>query len=129
MNLRFPFAIILCLIALNTVAAQDWPQFHGPRRDNRSVETGLLKQWPEGGPELAWTAKGLGQGFSTVAIADGRIYTTGNIDKDTVITAMDMSGKEIWKRKNGPAYKRSHPGTRSTPVSYTHLTLPTTPYV
>ncbi len=65
---------------------------------------------------MIWKAEGIGQGFVTVAIADGIIYTTGNIDKDTVITAMDMSGKEIWKRKNGPAYKRSHPGTRSTPT-------------
>lgn len=113
---KMPCAIVVCLIAFNLAVAEDWPQFHGPRRDNRSVETGLLKRWPEGGPKLVWKAQGLGQGFSTVAIADGIIYTAGNIDKDTVITAMDMSGKEIWKRKNGPAYTRSHPGTRSTPT-------------
>lgn len=116
MNLRLYFVIAVCLIAVNIVAAQDWPQFHGPRRDNRSDETGLLEQWPEGGPEMIWKAGGLGRGFSTVAITNGMIYTTGNIDKDTIITAMDMSGKEIWKKKNGPAYKRSHPGTRSTPT-------------
>ncbi|MHC4113103.1 MAG: PQQ-binding-like beta-propeller repeat protein, partial [Planctomycetota bacterium] len=107
MHLRLRLTIVLCLIAVNTVVAQDWPQFHGPRRDNRSDETGLLKEWPEGGPKLVWKAGGIGQGFSTVAIVDDMIYTTGNIDKDTVITAMDMLGKEIWKRKNGPAYKRS----------------------
>lgn len=116
MNSRLPLAIILCMFVVNPAFAEDWPQFHGPRRDNRSDETGLLKQWPEGGPEMVWKAEGLGQGFSTVAIANGMIYTTGNIDKDTVITAMDMSGKEIWKRTNGPAYRRSHPGTRSTPT-------------
>jgi outer membrane protein assembly factor BamB len=27
----------------------DWPQFHGPLRDNISTETGLLRQWPAGG--------------------------------------------------------------------------------
>lgn len=116
MNFRFPLAMILSLFAVNSVTAGDWPQFHGPRRDNRSDETGLLRQWPEGGPKLIWKAGGIGQGFVTVAIVDGMIYTTGNIDKDTVITAMDMSGKEIWKRKNGPAYTRSHPGSRSTPT-------------
>ncbi len=109
-------AIVICLMALNLTMAGNWPQFHGPRRDNRSDETGLLKKWPEGGPRLIWKAGGIGQGFATVAIVDGLIYTTGNIDKDTVITAMDMSGEEIWKRKNGPAYRRSHPGTRSTPT-------------
>jgi len=113
---KITFAIVISLIVLNTVVAQDWPQFHGPRRDNHSNETGLLKQWPEGGPKLAWKARGLGQGFSTVAIADGMIYTTGNIGADTVITALDMLGNELWKRKNGPAYRRSQPGSRSTPT-------------
>ena len=116
MSFRISLAIVISVIVLNSAVAEDWPQFHGPRRENRSDETGLLKQWPEGGPEMVWKAGGIGQGFSTVAIAGGMIYTTGNIGSDTIITTLDMSGKEIWKRKNGPAYKRSHPGTRSTPT-------------
>ena len=32
--------------------AADWPQFGGPDRNGISRETGLLKQWPEGGPQL-----------------------------------------------------------------------------
>ena len=50
-------------------AVSEWPQFHGPRRDNKSDETGLLKEWPPDGPKLLWTAKGLGRGYSTIAIA------------------------------------------------------------
>ena len=96
--------------------APAWPQFHGPRRDNKSDETGLLKQWPPGGPKLLWTAKGIGYGYSTVAIASGIIYTTGNIKRDTVITALGLDGKGRWTAKNGPAYLRSYPGTRTTPT-------------
>ena len=101
------------------VAAGDapcWPQFHGPNRDNISTETGLLQQWPDAGPELLWTAKGLGHGFSTVAIADGRIYTAGDIGDDTVITALDLSGGVQWQAKNGRAWTGSQPGSRSTPT-------------
>ncbi|GAI61764.1 unnamed protein product, partial [marine sediment metagenome] len=116
MNLRISAAIVISLVALNSVVAEDWPQFHGPRRDNRSAETGLLKRWPKGGPGLLWKTQELGQGFASVAIADGMIYTTGNIGADTVIIAMELSGKKLWQQKNGPAYKRSHPGTRSTPT-------------
>jgi outer membrane protein assembly factor BamB len=94
----------------------DWPQFHGPRRDNRSAETGLLRQWPADGPKRLWTAKGLGEGFATVSIAEGLIYTTGNIGRHTVITALDLAGRPRWTFKNGPAYRRSHPGTRGTPT-------------
>ena len=32
----------------------DWPQWRGPERDGNSKETGLLKQWPAGGPKLLW---------------------------------------------------------------------------
>ena len=63
----------------------NWPQFHGPRRDNLSEDIDLLKRWPEAGPELIWRATGIGHGFSSVAIADGMIYTSGNIEGDTVI--------------------------------------------
>jgi len=73
-----------------------WPQFCGPNRDNRSTETGLLKKWPEGGPNPLWSARGIGEGFSTVAIADGLIYTTGNIAGSTVITALAKTGKRLW---------------------------------
>jgi len=113
-----------CLIAASLAisaapaagGASEWPQFHGPRRDNMSDETGLLKAWPPKGPKPLWTAKGLGYGFSSVAIAGGRIYTTGNISGRTVITAMDLDGKTVWTAKNGPAYERSHPGARGTPT-------------
>jgi outer membrane protein assembly factor BamB len=93
-----------------------WPQFHGPHRDNLSTETGLLKRWPEGGPRLIWKAAGIGHGFATVSVADGRIYTAGNIDGRTVITALDMAGGSLWQAANGPAYERSFPGARSTPT-------------
>jgi len=93
-----------------------WPQFHGPRRDNHSPDKGLLKRWPESGPTLIWQATGIGRGHATVAIADGTIYTAGNIGRDTMITALDMAGTTLWQATNGPAYRRSPPGARSTPT-------------
>jgi len=93
-----------------------WPQFHGPRRDNRATETGLLRRWPEGGPKLVWQARGIGEGYASVAVAGGRIYTAGNLDDKTVITALDLSGRQLWQAVNGPAYDRSYPGARSTPT-------------
>ena len=112
---------LFCLIILFTFNISlgdvfEWPQFRGPQRDNISRETGLLKQWPSGGPELLWTAENIGEGFSTVAVTSELIYTTGNIGRDTVITALDLNGNTKWTAKNGPAYRRSKPGTRSTPT-------------
>ncbi len=113
----FPAFVGLSIAARAAKAGEpEWPQFHGPRRDNKSSETGLLKEWPAGGPKLVWTAKGIGSGYSSVAVARGLIYTTGNIGEDTVISALALDGSPVWKAKNGPAYKRSYPGTRSTPT-------------
>jgi len=94
----------------------DWAQFQGPNRDNKSFETGLLSQWPASGPRLLWTQQGVGEGYSSMACADGLIYTTGNVGKDTLIVALEPTGQIRWRIKNGPAYHRSHPGTRSTPT-------------
>jgi outer membrane protein assembly factor BamB len=107
------------LILLESVCrggAADWPQWRGPNRDGLSSETGLLKQWPEGGPKLLWTAKGIGTGFATVSVADGLIYTAGNVGSDTLITAIDLDGKTKWQAKNGKACTADSPGSRGTPT-------------
>lgn len=109
-------ALIVTSIAFGADSYPSWPQFHGPNRDNHSTEKGLLKKWPENGPTLIWTARGLGHGYSTVSIAAGMIYTAGSIEKDTVITAMNMDGKILWQVKNGPGWTGDRPGTRSTPT-------------
>src|SRR5437899_134650 len=75
-----PFLLLLATSSLSV--ASDWPQFRGPNRDGVSTETGLLKDWPAGGPRLVWKTTGLGKGYSTVAIAGGRIYTLG-AEKDS----------------------------------------------
>jgi len=93
-----------------------WPRFHGPNGDNISTDTGLLKQWPDGGPPLAWVAEGIGHGFSGVTIANGLIYTDGNVDGKTMITAIDMGGRIRWQTANGKAWTGSHPGSRGTPT-------------
>lgn len=108
--------VVYVLITAKALCAHDWPQFHGPRRDNLSLETGLLDRWPAQGPKLLWTARGMGQGFASVAVAQGCIYTTGNIGGNTVITCLTRDGRPKWTVKNGPAWKRSSPGTRGTPT-------------
>jgi outer membrane protein assembly factor BamB len=79
-------------------ATADWPQWRGPKRDAVSTETGLLQDWPEEGPPLVWTAKGLGRGMSSVSVADGRILTMGNSGGEGVqLIALNVeNGQRIW---------------------------------
>ena len=96
--------------------SDDWNEFRGPNREGKSAETGLLKKWPEGGPKLIWSVEGLGIGFSSVAVVDGFIYTTGMFGSEGFLFAYDLNGKLQWKVSYGPEWQRSHRGTRTIPT-------------
>jgi hypothetical protein len=96
--------------------AADWPRWRGPDNTGKSAETGLMKQWPEDGPALIWKATGIGTGFSSTCVAGGSLYTTGSIGDETIVTALGLDGKIRWQAKNGAAWKKSSPGSRSTPT-------------
>ncbi len=93
-----------------------WPVFQGPRGDNLSADTGLLRQWPTDGPPLVWTTEGIGQGYSSVSLARGLIFTAGNIGGHSVVTALDLAGAIGWQTPAGGAWTDTYPGTRSTPT-------------
>ncbi len=96
----------------------EWPQFRGPNRDNVSREAGLLQKWPDDGPKLAWKTTGVGIGFSSLAVTQGRIYTMGNRGDDEYLMALDaQNGAELWALKTGTAYRNNYgDGPRSTPT-------------
>ncbi|MDO8542850.1 MAG: PQQ-like beta-propeller repeat protein [Opitutaceae bacterium] len=105
--------------ALNAHAS-DWPQWRGPNRDGISTETGLLKQWPAGGPKLGWKAMGLGGGYSGVSVAAGRVYTMGDGADTSHVHALDeKTGRLLWSTKvgaTGGEDRNRYPGTRCTPT-------------
>lgn len=102
----------------NTKSAADWPQWRGPRRDGISPDTGLLNSWPKEGPPLVWKAGGLGRGFSSLAIADGRIITMGDLaDGQYVLALSQADGKPVWKTRIGDVWEpQGYAGPRCTPT-------------
>lgn len=109
---------VLALAA--AVQGGDCPRFRGPAGDGQFLETGLLKQWPAGGPKVAWTAKGLGQGYSSATVANGTVYVTGMDDlKQGFLFAFGLDGSPKWKVAYGPELEKRGPavaGTRGTPT-------------
>ena len=54
------FLLATCISTATAVPAfaDSWPTFRGgPERTDVSKETGLLKQWPAGGPKQLWVNK------------------------------------------------------------------------
>ena len=100
---------ILCAALYTLISAQgtraataDWPQWRGPDRNGISKETGLLKDWPEGGPRLVWKGTGLGSGYSTVAVVGDRIYSSGDKGDASFVFALNRAdGKQVWAAKLG----------------------------
>ncbi|MFH1740434.1 MAG: PQQ-binding-like beta-propeller repeat protein [bacterium] len=116
-SLRLLFVLHLALAGTAGFGA-DWPQWRGLNRDGKSPETGLLKEWPAEGLEPVWVAEGLGEGYSTVAVVDGTIYTTGMVKEthEGVLFAFDLAGNLKWRIPYGPVWQGKHAGTRSTPT-------------
>ena len=105
--------------ALN--AATDWPQWQGPDRTRISKETGLLKEWPNGGPRLFWTANGLGSGYGSMAVAGDRVFLQGARGPNSMVIALNRAdGKEVWSKALGPIESRMRTdrgaGPRGTPT-------------
>jgi len=82
--------------------SRDWPRWRGQNNDGISTETGLLKSWPEAGPPLVWTASGLGSGYSSVAVSNGKIYTMGNKDGGIKLICLSAEdGSKLWQSAVG----------------------------
>ncbi len=101
-------------ISLVASGEPGWPQFRGARRNGISGEKGLLRSWPENGPQLLWTFSDLGRGYSSPVISGGRIYITGDKGETLHIYALDLNGKTVWQAENGRAWRGSYPGSRSS---------------
>lgn len=100
-----------------TFAPGDWPGWRGPQRDALSPDKALLKSWKPGGPPLAFKATGLGTGYSSVAVAGGRIYTLGDKGGAQHLFALDgKDGKTLWTAKVGAPWVDQMGGPRGTPT-------------
>ena len=96
----------------------EWPQSRGVHRDGVSTDLGLSLQWTGDGPPLAWKATGLGPGYSSVSIHEGRIFTMGQRDGQECIIALSLTdGHELWHAPVGKTGDNGgYPGPRCTPT-------------
>jgi outer membrane protein assembly factor BamB len=90
----------------------------GPNRDGCSAETGLLKQWPEGGPKLAWRTREIGVGYAGPALVGDTLYILGDLADGCYVLALERTnGKLAWKTKlSEPGGNPTYPGPRATPT-------------
>lgn len=111
-------AALSCAVLVTTAPAADWPNYRGPDHNGISKEAGWTAQWPASGPKQVWKAK-VGLGFASFAVANGKVYTTGNADETDTIYCFDANtGTVVWKHsyKAPLDAKYYQGGTSATPT-------------
>jgi outer membrane protein assembly factor BamB len=93
-------ASLLIIASCSAIAEEPktfaWPNWMGPRHDGISCETGWSTDWPAAGLPVVWERE-IGIGFSSVSLAQGRLFTMGHVDGRELVYCLDAStGKTIW---------------------------------
>ena len=93
------YFIIMAIFLPIMLNAQKNSQWRGEGRDGIYNETGLLKVWPTGGPQLLWKYESLGKGNSSVAIANEKLYITGLNNDKVVLFVFDLKGRLLIEKE------------------------------
>ncbi len=106
------------MLAVQSALADNWPQFRGPDRDAISKETGLLREWPDGGPNVLWTVE-VCEGYAAAAIYDDLVYFNDydKKAKEWLVRCVSLAdGKELWRFSEKRRIRPNHGITRTTPA-------------
>jgi outer membrane protein assembly factor BamB len=116
---------LLCLCSLvllqaNAAVAQkaSWTQWRGDNRENKSSFVGLNTNWKDKAPEHLATIEGMGNGYASVSVEGGFLYTTGNRDNAQCVIAVNLEKQNVaWVTPvTDSAPKHGYDGSRCTPT-------------
>lgn len=109
--------VVVLFVCIANVYAQDWPQYLGPNRNSTSDQKGILRSWPENGPEVLWTGD-LGRGNGGPVVKDGKVYLLDRDDQvGDIMRCFDLSsGEELWNFGYEAPGSVRFPGSRSVPA-------------
>ena len=107
-------ALVILCAATSALFAEDWPQLGGPNRDCISTESGLIQDWPEGGPKELWTVD-VGKGYAGPVVYDGAVYLLDRLaGKQDILRSLSLqTGKELWRYAWDAKGAVAHPGSRA----------------
>jgi len=114
-----PILIVAMILVISgmELTAQDWPQFLGPDRNSISPQKGLMRSWPEKGPEVLWSIP-VGIGYGGPVVKNGKVYLLDREDGVCdIMRCFDLqTGKELWKFSYDAPGTLPFPGSRSVPI-------------
>lgn len=108
------FTFIFIVLSISFSHAQEATQWRGNGSTGIYPARNLMAQWPADGPEIIWSVGDLGEGYSSPAFANGKIYMTGMVSGQGVLFVLDKSGKKVNQFDYGKEWETNYPGARST---------------
>jgi len=116
-NRKIFIPVVFLFVCMANVYAQDWPQYLGPHGNSTSDQKGILRTWPQNGPEVLWTVN-MGIGYGGPVVKDGKVYLLDRDDKvgDNLRCFELSSGKELWNFGYEAPGSVMFPGSRSVPI-------------
>jgi outer membrane protein assembly factor BamB len=112
----FVFILFATLLFMTESMAQRPQNWRGPERTGIYNEAGLMQEWPAAGPQMLWSYEKLGDGFTSPAFANGKIYITGLEGETGYLYVLSEKGHLENKFPYGPERSQGYPGSRSTPT-------------
>jgi len=99
--------LAVCSVAASQTKEIPWTQWGGPNRNFQTTSPPLTNKWPAGGPRVIWK-RPLGEGYSSILIENGVIYTMyGKPGQEITLAAKADTGQTIWERANPVSFHNS----------------------
>lgn len=97
-------------------AADNWPQWRGPRNDGTSPDTGVPTTWSKT-ENILWRLPLPGPAGATPVLWGDHIFLTSAKGEDLVLICADTSGKQLWERliATGDTKARGDEGNSASP--------------
>ncbi|MCH2179203.1 MAG: PQQ-like beta-propeller repeat protein [Mariniblastus sp.] len=115
----FGMLILGSLLCANGLQADDWPGFLGARRDGKSLETGIQKDWGAGRLDVLWTVQ-LGQGYGIGSVVGERFFQLDRVGVETRLRCLEAStGETTWEYRYSADYEDLYgydAGPRASPL-------------
>ncbi|MEA1876846.1 MAG: PQQ-binding-like beta-propeller repeat protein [Bacteroidota bacterium] len=111
--------LVAALLLISMYSCNQEQKVYEWRGENRSgiyADEGLLKSWPETGPEVVWEYEGIGNGYGSPVFTPDGMYIMGEVDSLAWLFSFDLEGKLKWKKDFGKEWVENWNGSRCAPT-------------
>ena len=112
-------ACLLFSVPAHSQSPDNWPDFLGPNRDGKSLQTSVRTDWSDGKLRVLWR-KPIGESYSAPSVIGDRVYFFDRAQEINVLSCLSVTdGSEIWRFEYQTDYVdlyRYNGGPRCSPV-------------